>query len=681
MLILRSDFLHYLFVSDKELSNTQLRLAMAPSLCSSSNPKRRISVLLSILTRKKTLDEAHLEDTKLARCLATVDLVALGVGSTLGAGVYVIAGEVAQKTTGPAVVVSFLIAAAASVLAGLCYAEFGARVPKSGSAYVYSYVSVGELMAFVIGWNLILEYVIGTASVARAWSQNFDSLVGGKVIGAFRASMPMSLQGIAEYPDFFALGIILLLTVVISLGVKESAWINKIFTLVNLVVLSLVFVSGLWLSDVANWQAQPGDNGTIEFANRTFSAEAVGDGGFLPFGFKGVISGAGTCFYAFIGFDAIATTGEEVKNPQRAIPISIILSLSICFVVYFCLSAVLTLMLPYFALDPLAPLPAAFAAYGWKVANYAIAVGAVCALSTSLLGSMIPLPRIVYAMAADGLIFRFLAKVQPRLATPMIATLITGCMAGIMACLFELKELVDMMSIGTLLAYTLVALSVLILRGTRDQSNELTETLKDYKDCSSNEDEENGQQPAALIVDESSSVRPKNGEPSVDAINAVNKAPSFRDYIRCSIKVHAPDEQPSLLSETVTRGNSAIFMASAAALAFILERCSDQLSNPGVAVAAALSILVCLACIVSLRMQPQSAKKVAFKVPGVPFLPCLSILVNLYLMMALPNGTWLRFLVWMTIGFLIYFAYGLLHSTEHRLQTKPKLSRLRQQGV
>lgn len=363
------------------------------------------SRISSRLTRRKIFDPAsEAEGAKLDRCLTLFDLTALGVGATMGVGIYVLAGAVAKDVAGPSVVLSFLVAGIASSLSGLCYAELGSRVPKAGSAYVYSYVTVGEGIAFVIGWNLILEYAIGTASVARGYSGYLDSLLNKTMANAFRNLLPINVPFLSPYPDLCALVITLLLTLILCIGVKESTRFNNIFTCLNICVVVFVTFCGLIKADLKNWQLEP--------------VEGYGAGGFFPYGISGTLAGAATCFYGFVGFDTIATSGEEAQRPQRNIPLAIVISLSLVFVAYFGISSALTLMVPYYLQDATAPLPYAFHQAGWIFAGYIVSGGALFGLSTSLLGAMFPLPRVLYAMASDGLLFKWLSHIHPKYQTP-----------------------------------------------------------------------------------------------------------------------------------------------------------------------------------------------------------------------------------------------------------------------
>ncbi|CDQ77117.1 cationic amino acid transporter 3 [Oncorhynchus mykiss] len=604
-----------------------------------------------MLLRRRALD-CNQEESHFARCLSTLDLIALGVGSTLGAGVYLLAGEVAREKAGPAIVLCFLIAALSSVLAGLCYAEFGARVPKTGSAYMYSYVTVGEIWAFITGWNLILSYVIGTASVSRAWSSTFDNLVEQKISDFFRASMSIKVPGkiLAEYPDLFALILILLLTGLLAFGVSESALVNKIFTGVNLVVLGFVIISGLVKGDRTNW------NLTVEYFVNTSNItdteiikEKFGNGGFAPFGFSGVLSGAATCFYAFVGFDCIATTSEEAKNPMRSIPIGIVASLLICFFAYFGVSAALTLMMPYYLLNKESPLPEAFKYVHWDPARYIVAVGSLCALSTSLLGSMFPMPRVIYAMAEDGLLFRFLSKMNIKTKTPLLATIVSGIVAALMAFLFDLAALVDLMSIGTLLAYTLVAVCVLILRyqpgtlGVSGASEKMVELV--------------GLQRAAMAEGDSGD---EFGQESEGETRPLRERFILKMLLVPSCDV--PTKTSGLIVYITTTVISVVFTL----LCIVLSVCGVEVvsGHPVWVTICAILAFLSFLCVVIIWRQPPSRQSLTFKVPLLPVLPLVSIFVNIYLMMQLDGPTWCRFAVWMTIGFIIYFGYGIKNSSE-----------------
>lgn len=480
----------------------------------------------------------------------------------------------------------------------------------------------------------------GTSSVARAWSATFDEIIGQHIEKFCKKYMTMDAPGVlAKYPDIFAVVIIIILTGLLAFGVKESALVNKVFTCINVLVLGFVVISGFVKGSVKNWNLTEQDiynrSHSLFKDNQTQEEKLYGVGGFMPYGWKGVLSGAATCFYAFVGFDCIATTGEEVKNPQKAIPIGIVASLLICFVAYFGVSAALTLMMPYYQLDTNSPLPNAFKYVGWDGANYAVAVGSLCALSTSLLGSMFPMPRIIYAMAEDGLLFKFLAKVNEKRKTPLIATVTSGATAAVMAFLFDLKDLVDLMSIGTLLAYSLVAACVLVLRYQPEQPNLAYQMARSTEETDNNESVSTSESQAGFLPEEEEKFSLK--------------------AVLCST-----ESDPSKFSGLVVNVSTFILGFLIVGICILTSLEPNILINTVQIVAAILVVTI----IFIIRKQPESKTKLSFKVPFLPFLPVGSIFVNVYLMMQLDAGTWIRFAIWMLLGFIIYFTYGIWHSVE-----------------
>jgi len=552
------------------------------------------------LFRKKKIDGSNNSD--LIRTLSLFSLVCMGVGSTLGAGAYVLTGSVDRYDSGPAILISFAIAAFSSLLAGFCYAEFGARVPRAGSAYVYSYVTVGELWGFIIGWNLVLEYIIGVSSVARAWSANLDSLVGGVISNATRNAIPMNINGLASYPDFVSVGIILIITLMLSLGMKTSSAVMTILTIINLLVLTFSTILGYTKADIHNWQLSKDE------------VDGNGNGGFMPYGFSKVLEGAATCFYAFVGFDVIACVGEEAKNPSKSIPRSIILTLLICFLGYAGVSTSLSLMQPYYLTNIEAPLPEAFKVVGYSWASKPVAVGSMVALTASLLGAAVGMPRIVFSMARDGLLFQIFAKVASN-GSPVNATLISGFLSAIMALMFDLNDLVNMMSIGTLMAYILVAASVLLLR---------------YKEGRDDDEIVDDQTDHFMIT-------------------------KIRNYFNIS---NSPNDV------TTSRVLYMILFSISMMIFLSIFLIYGNTSKWWEYLLISIFIFFILSSIFVIVLQPQSRQKLFFKTPMIPWIPCLSIFINIYLMLKLPAATWIRFAVWMIAGFIIYFSYGIRNSRQ-----------------
>ena len=591
------------------------------------------SSFLQTLSRRKPLETvSHV--TPLNRCLTTFELTFLGVGSTIGLGLYVLAGVVASTEAGPGIVVSFLLAGTTSVFAALCYAEFGSLVPKAGSAYVYSYISVGELMAFIIGWDLILEYLIGTASVARGYSAYIDFLVkdtGWSFRNVFENNMPMNVSQLSSYPDFLAFIISMSLAIGLCFGVNHSARFTAIFTIMNLFIVVLVLVDGGIKADLRNWSLSY-DSVPHKNCSTRNSIEG-GSGGFFPFGMKGVTEGAATCFYAYIGFDTICGAAEEAANPRKSVPRAIFWCLVIATAAYVGVSMVQTLMWPYYDQNNEAPLPYIFEQYEEPIMKWIVSIGALFALSTNILGNMFPLPRILYAMASDGLIFRFLSSVSQRFQTPMIATLLAGFLNGILAAIFDVKQLADMMSIGTLMGYSLVAGSVLFLRYSLNS-------------------------PIDVNVD----------EPSEDLQEFVNFG-SCRELFALMLnskKLKTPTSTTKKFSAGLILASSFLVVVIVGLAVFY----QNDISEGDVIVVTffSLSWIFLAMTLTMLWRQPLNPERDSFQVPLVPLTPIISIGFNVYLMMNLSEATWIRYAIWFVVGMVIYALYGARNSTGYLAQ-------------
>ena len=408
-------------------------------------------------------------DHKLKKNLNALDLMVFGVGVIIGAGIFVLTGTVAASNAGPAIAVSFVIAGVACALAALCYAEFASTVPVAGSAYTFSYATFGELIAWIIGWDLVLEFTIGASALAVGFSGYLAELMSGTPV-----ELPDSLlsaeDGLVNLP---AVLIALLVMLVLILGIKLSSRINQIVVAIKVAVVAAVIVVGIAYIDPANYtpfvpESRPTDASGGSFSDLPLITSLLGIEPAV-YGVAGVIAGAAIVFFAFIGFDIVATTAEEAHNPQRDVPIGILGSLAIVTVLYMAVSLVITGMQSYTEIDPddAAPLATAFDAVGVNWMGDLVSVGACIGLTVVVMILMLGQTRVGFAMARDGLLPRGLAKVHPRFGTPYKITLITGLAVAVIAGFVDLRTLADLVSIGTLFAFVLVSVGVVVLRRTR----------------------------------------------------------------------------------------------------------------------------------------------------------------------------------------------------------------------
>jgi basic amino acid/polyamine antiporter, APA family len=451
------------------------------------------------LFRRKSvaaLQAEVLTDQRLKRALGPVNLTTLGIGAIIGAGIFVLTGKAAAEHAGPAIVLSFVLAGVACAFAGLCYAEFAAMIPISGSAYTYGYATLGELLAWIIGWDLILEYLFAASTVAVGWSGYVVSLLydlnihippalsaayGTRVIEiptALAAALKMKSGWATVAPELLqsiqqagtdpatlgqatavfnlpALIIVLLVTILLVIGIKESATFNNFVVALKMLVILAFIGVGLVYLNPANWHP--------------FIPAAQGPG---RFGWGGVLRGAGVIFFAYIGFDSVSTAAQEAKRPQRDMPIGILASLVICTILYIVVSLVLTGVVSYTRLNVPAPIAVAVDSLGPGVSQWMgplIKVGAIAGLSSVILVMLLGQPRIFYTMSKDGLLPPVFSAVHPRFRTPWVAQIITGVVAMSIAAVFPIHILGELVSIGTLLAFAIVCAGVLVLRFTDPQ--------------------------------------------------------------------------------------------------------------------------------------------------------------------------------------------------------------------
>jgi APA family basic amino acid/polyamine antiporter len=412
--------------------------------------KKPLNVLMNEIS-----DEKH----ALKRTLGRLNLITLGIGAIIGAGIFVLTGQAAAAYAGPAIILSFVVAGIACAFAGACYAEFASLIPIAGSAYTYAYATLGEFIAWIIGWDLILEYLFGASTVAVGWSGYVVSFLKdfGIVIPSAMCNAPFAFDAatgvwtatgaIINFPAIF---IVLFVTTLLVIGIKESANFNNIIVIIKVTVILLFIGFGVFYVTRANWHP--------------FIPENTGTYG--HYGISGILRAAGVVFFAYIGFDAVSTAAQEAKNPQKDMPYGILVSLIVCTVLYILVGFVMTGIVPYYKLNDPAPVAVAVNAAGsgliWL--RFPVKIGAIAGLSSVVLVMLMGQPRVFFSMSRDGLLPAAFSKVHPKFKTPYITTIVTGSIASVLAGLFPIGLLGELVSIGTLLAFTIVCGGVLVLR-------------------------------------------------------------------------------------------------------------------------------------------------------------------------------------------------------------------------
>ncbi len=542
---------------------------------------------------QRILEEATEHQGGLKRVLTAVDLTAIGVGAIIGAGIFVLTGTAARDAAGPAIMLSYVFAGVACILAALCYAEFSTRLPISGSAYTYAYATVGELFAWIIGWDLILEYTIGASTVALGWTHYLDEFVKG--FGLTLPTWILALDvGLPRPVNVAAVLLIALLTTLLCIGIKESSRFNAVMVAIKLAVVLFVIFAGLNWVQPANWHP------------------------FLPYGVGGIFQGAALIFFAYIGFDAVSTAAEEVKDPQRDLPIGIIASLLICTLLYVAVSAVITGMVPYSQIDPGAPLAAAFGAVGNTLAQRLIGLGGFVGLTTVVLILLLSQPRIYFAMARDGLLPGWFSHIHPRFRTPFNATVLTGLVAALMAAVVPMEDLHHMVSIGTLFAFVVVSGAVLIIR---------------YKD-------------------------PQNPAPGVNRVLQL-----VVGLVLLCFAIKHDFTQPLHIGHLFTNPPYVLQLPAPILHGLHFNLLGMPVHTTCATMTVALLALVILwRPVISLFRSRATDIPTTFKAPGLPLLPILAMAGNIYMMVNLSLEAWLRLFVWLAVGMCIYAFYGRSHS-------------------
>ncbi|XP_078494556.1 cationic amino acid transporter 4-like [Ciona intestinalis] len=528
----------------------------------------------------------------------------------LGVGIYVTTGTVVHNTSGPSAIISYLLAGIASGLSAVCYAELCARIPATGSAYQFTYFTLGEIWGFLVGWNVAFEHAVGAASGGRALAGVIDEISNRTIRNYMEKHLPLPGGILASYPDFIGTAFMIICIGLVASGIKSSSKGNIALGSINIVVILFIICAGLHYADIRNWTEVKG--------------------GFFPYGFSGVLSGTAVLIFSYVGYEVVASTTEESINPGRDVPLALGISLSIVTVLYVLTSIAITLMVPWDKISVTAPFTNAFQQMGLNWAVYIVFIGLVTSIFTGTIVIFIVVPRYLFAMARDGLLWPIFHKVNERTKVPVISTLICGSLVILLDIFFSVSQLVEFLAIGQLFACTFVSICVIRLRYEPYENQRL-----------SHFEEEN------LLVED---VKNDHEAGLVKKSILVSK---FGSYFKWTQK-YRPGEVPfySLIIATA-------FIAGEIFLLMYGSRHSKTWWFILISIIFVTCSVLSLCFILTFEQNTQGS---GFKVPFVPFIPFLSIVVNIWLMLNLHVLTWARFGIWNVLGLLIYFLYSFSHS-------------------
>ncbi|XP_033642404.1 high affinity cationic amino acid transporter 1-like [Asterias rubens] len=604
------------------------------------------------ITRTKVVG-TDLKSTPLQRCLSSVDLAFIGIGCMLGSGVYVLTGEVAGEMAGPAGTLSFLLSGLVALLAAICYLECATQLPETGASYLYTYVTLGELMAFMIGWNAVVVRVAAVALVARGWSAYFDDAIGDHIrnitIEFVLDGQEWTAPVFANYPDIVAGLISLFASVLVAVGTEVSAKANIFFVFINIVTITLVFVFAMIHADFS----------------------LLTKHGFFPTGFGGVMTGAAACFTGYCGFEAIAFSAEEAKDPSRGLPIGIISAFTASILCYVVGVFSITILADYRDINPGSPFVTAFEDIGLDWMKYLVAVGALGSMTGGVINCAYCLARSIYVMARDGLLPPFLSKTNERTQTPVVATLFGAVLAVIISIFVEFVVLIQFLSLVAFIEFVIVAMASVILRYRPPLRGGYSPLDGDGNSSDANDyangeadTEMSGEFPRRVVKKKSRHHQGDEKTALLPDLHGSRRTPSTTSSFSTSSSNSRRwiDRHPS---QTIIISLTLHLIFESIAVSLLTYKMAELQAMDGavvfgVAFSVGLSLIACW----PLFALPQYKEGLPFKVPFMPFLPLFSLLCDVVLMVRFDTLAWLEFLAWTAIGIVLYFTYGMHNSNE-----------------